>query len=84
MQACHKEAKEKTMSEDRLAYIRQLVQSIDAAEEESARLKAELHDILELDGCPRKTRRDMLSKSARKGLFAGLRKEAQNRERITA
>lgn len=72
------------MTDDRINRIRQVIQRQDEIAEESARLKAELHDLLELDGSTRKTRRDMLSKSARKGLFAGLRKEAQNRERFTA
>ena len=71
------------MNDDRINRIRQVIQRQDEIAEESARLKAELHELLELDGTPRKTRRDMLSRSAKKGLFAGLRKEAQNRERIS-
>lgn len=71
------------MTDDRINRIRQLIRRQDEIVEESARLKAELHELLELDTGPRKTRRDMLSPSARKGLFAGLKKEAVSREHIT-
>ena len=70
--------------DDRINRIRQLIQRQDEIAEESARLKDELHELLELSDGPRKTRRDMLSPSARRGLFAGLKKEASTREHITA
>lgn len=71
------------MTDDRITRMRQIVQRQDELAEEAARLKAELHDLLELTGTPRKTRRNLLSKSAKQGLFAGLRKEAQNREHLS-
>ena len=72
------------MNDDRINRVRQLIQRQDEIAEESARLKAELYELLELTNGPRKTRRDMLSKFARKGLFAGLKKEAKSREHIPA
>jgi len=70
--------------DDRINRIRQLIQRQDEIAEESARLKAELHELLELDNGPRKARKDMLSPSGKRGLFAGLKKEARTRERFTA
>ena len=57
------------MTDDRINRIRQVIQRQDELEKESARLKAELHELLELVA-PRKSPRKSVLHHA-EGLFAG-------------
>ena len=72
------------MTADLFNRIREVRKRLKEIQAEKPLLEAELDELLELDNGPRKARKDMLSPSGKRGLFAGLKKEARTRERFTA